>query len=52
MLESDVDGDELGGVAVAPVLVNGIADVVAVETSEAETISPSSPESLATRCEP
>lgn len=32
MLESDGDGDELGGVAVAPVLVNGIADVVAVET--------------------
>lgn len=47
MLESNVD-DGLDGVAVASVLVNGIADVV----SEAETISSSSPESLATRCKP
>lgn len=44
MLESNVDDDGLEGVAVASVLANGIADVV----SEAETISSSSLESLAT----
>jgi hypothetical protein len=47
VLEFNVDGDELDGVTGAAVLVNDIADVVA---SHAETISSSSPESLATWC--
>lgn len=47
VLESNVDGNELDGVAVAPALGNGIADVV---VSQAETVSSSSPESLATWC--
>lgn len=48
MLECNVDSDGLDGVAVASVLVNGIADIV----SKAETILSSSPESLATLCKP
>lgn len=47
VLESNVDGDELDGAVIAPVLVNGIDDVVA---SEAEMILSSSLESLATWC--
>lgn len=48
VLDSNVDGDELDGVTIAPALVNGIADVVA---PEAETILSSlSAESLATCC--
>jgi hypothetical protein len=50
MLESNVNGDGLDGVAVALVLVNSTD--VAVETSEVETMLSSSPESLATRCKP
>lgn len=48
MLECNIDSDGLDVVAVASVLVNGIADIV----SEAETILSSSPESLATLCKP
>lgn len=49
VLESNVDGDELDGVVIAPVLVNGVNDVVA---SEAEMILSLSPKSLATWCKP